>query len=674
MGSVWLGAGGLRVLAHAGSPACMPLSNDEPPLEPFGADSARDLDTPDAAHSWKWRIWHYVTLPLRWRSISYPAMFALGFACSVAFGWIQSEKLPEPVRQRARFASNTMAKALDEILSSDTMEGLLNTTAKLRNVFDNQAASVSGHLSNASTSFKELLPSGNFGIKELFGTWQVPTVSQVLGQSERIGVRKAREGFVARSPVVMIPGIITTGLEVWDGEDCIRSYFRQRIWGTTTMFQSLLSDPDCWARHLALNGTTGLDPLQRPHFNRSIRVRPAQGFESADFFVGGYWLWGLMIEALADIGYDYNSMHLASYDWRLSFQDMERRDRYFTRLRQHIETLVSMSKHKAVVVAHSMGGNVWHYFMQWVTHRVHQNWVNDHIDTEVLISSPLLGTPKAFFSLLTGDNRDFASMGRFSAVVNHFFGHKTRREMWRTCSSLSLIMPMGSDDIWGEAMSGMPLVRLQGRNLTMEEAYNLLAAEGNVPEDLQRITPWLIDGLRRSRPMELDRSATSAEPPEHVWANPLAVPLPFAPNMRKYAFYGIGVPTELSGELEEVSGGQGQPQYLIKKDATKDAGFYLANGDYSCPTQSLGLLCVKGWKNDRRNPARIPCQVREYQDKPTTLLSTGSIRGGSASGDHIDLLGNEEMLSDVITIVTGGDVQERILSDIKEFADRWKDN
>eukprot|EP00971_Amphidinium_carterae_P152253 3017617-Amphidinium_carterae.1 len=34
-------------------------------------------------------------------------------------------------------------------------------------------------------------------------------------------------------------------------------------------------------------GTGGLDPLQSPSFNKSIRVRAAQGFESADFFLAG---------------------------------------------------------------------------------------------------------------------------------------------------------------------------------------------------------------------------------------------------------------------------------------------------------------------------------------------------------------------------------------------------
>ena len=221
----------------------------------------------------------------------------------------------------------------------------------LREVLDSQAAAVTGRVWNASHGIGD-------GIGELLDRVRKPLKGR---DEERIGQRMSQKGVRVGHPVVMIPGIITTGLEVWDGEACMKSYFRQRIWGSSSMLQSILSDPDCWVRHLALNSTTGLDPLQRPDLNRSIRVRASQGFESADFFVAGYWIWGILIEALADIGYDINSMYMASFDWRLSFADLEGRDRYFTRLRQQIETLASMGGKKVVVVAHSMGSNVWHY-------------------------------------------------------------------------------------------------------------------------------------------------------------------------------------------------------------------------------------------------------------------------------------------------------------------------
>jgi len=645
------------------------------------ADAVEDLseavERPRFGNRWLTRLWA--------RAASYSGVFVLGILCS-------SRWWPENLVMREKVTSVTSAAAVYANTSNEYLgefvDRLMNGTLMIREVLDNQASSFRGRVQNASLS-----------MQDIFSSMKVPSLRTGGQEEERIGVFMAKTGAKVHHPVVMIPGIITTGLEVWDGEACIRSYFRQRIWGSTSMLQSLLSDPDCWARHLALNSTTGLDPLQSPHFNRSIRVRPSQGFESADFFVGGYWLWGIMIEALADIGYDYNSMHMASYDWRLAFGDLEVRDRYFTRLRQHVEMLVSMSGKKAVVVCHSMGSNVWHYFMQWVTHRVHRNWVHDHIYSEVGISAPMLGLPKAFYSMLTGDNRDFASMGRgFSAVMTHMFGPMTRRRLWRSCSALAMIIPIGGESIWGEELTGCPLVRVGNVSLDASASMDLLGSADLMPEELRRIAPWLLDGVRRSRPPEARRGEKAEEPPEHAWGNVLAAPLPFAPEMQKYAFYGVGVPTDVSATLEETGDDKGTPRYTLKRDATEHFGFELGNGDYAVPLRSLGLMCMKGWKDDRRNPARTPCTIREYLDNPqgftfeekgratlqaakaagaspaqmvTALLTGGYSRGGQPSGDHIDILGNREMLQDLLTVVSGGQVQERIISDIQALADRW---
>jgi len=594
------------------------------------------------------------------------------------------ERLPTPVREQALTAGERVSRAYEELLTSEALERFRNGTSTLKEALEQQAATVTGRMMNASSGVKELLQDFRLPL---------PAMSRDNGE-ERLGVRMAREGFSVHNPVVMIPGIITTSLEVWAGEECIRNYFRQRIWGSTSMLQLLMSDPDCWVRHLQLNSSTGLDPLQSPHFNRSIRVRPSQGFESADFFMAGYWLWGMVIEALADIGYDYNSMHMASYDWRLSFGDLERRDRYFTRLRQQIETLVSMNGKKAVIVTHSMGGNVWHYFLQWVTYRVHANWVHDHIYAEVHISAPMLGLPKAFYSLLTGDNRDFASMGAgFSTLMNRLFGPLTRRRIWRSCSSLAMIMPMGGEAVWGR-----PLVQVGNRSYGVDGARDLLASRAAVPEDLRRISRWLLDGLRREHPADVHPSSRGQEPPEHLWANPLAVPLPFAPGLKKYAFYGVGIPTDVSAVLEEAGDEEHRPRYAIDRDATEDRGFYFDDGDYSVPVQSAGLMCLKGWKDKQRNPAQTPCVIREYMDSSNStvadnlvakaaqtagelvgvqtmaaLLSGGYSRGRQPSGDHVDILGNELMLRDLLTVASGRELQERIVSNLRAAADRWKD-
>lgn len=74
--------------------------------------------------------------------------------------------------------------------------------------------------------------------------------------------------------------------------------------------------PLCWLEHLSLDNETGLDPP-------GIRVRAVPGLVAADYFAPGYFVWAVLIENLAKIGYEGKNLHMAAYDWRLSFQNTE---------------------------------------------------------------------------------------------------------------------------------------------------------------------------------------------------------------------------------------------------------------------------------------------------------------------------------------------------------------
>ena len=39
------------------------------------------------------------------------------------------------------------------------------------------------------------------------------------------------EGVTALHPVVLVPGIVTGGLELWEGKPCAEGLFRKRLWG-----------------------------------------------------------------------------------------------------------------------------------------------------------------------------------------------------------------------------------------------------------------------------------------------------------------------------------------------------------------------------------------------------------------------------------------------------------
>lgn len=47
------------------------------------------------------------------------------------------------------------------------------------------------------------------------------------------GVKLKKEGLKAMHPVIFIPGIVTGGLELWEGKQCADGLFRKRLWGGT---------------------------------------------------------------------------------------------------------------------------------------------------------------------------------------------------------------------------------------------------------------------------------------------------------------------------------------------------------------------------------------------------------------------------------------------------------
>ena len=149
-----------------------------------------------------------------------------------------------------------------------------------------------GYLSELPEQIAALLPD------ELHS--QLSRFQTLMGDVTRPGIAARDDGIHAHYPVILIPGIITTALEVWEGEACARPHFRQRLWGSTLMLRSILLDTRCWMRHMMLDPHTGMDPP-------GIKLRSSTGMEAADYLVSGFWVWAKVIENLADIGYDSNS-------------------------------------------------------------------------------------------------------------------------------------------------------------------------------------------------------------------------------------------------------------------------------------------------------------------------------------------------------------------------------
>lgn len=170
-----------------------------------------------------------------------------------------------------------------------------------------------------------------------------------------------------------------------------------------------------------------------------IRLRAAQGFEAADYFMANYWVWGKVLENMADMGYDASTMTLESYDWRLAFPVLEARDGYLTKLKYKIEAFHKASNKKVIITSHSLGAILVNYFFAWVTTSEEDggggggaNWVDEHIHAYVNIAGALLGVPKAATALLSGEMSDTIFMGTAGNLVEQFLGKRMRMDLWST--------------------------------------------------------------------------------------------------------------------------------------------------------------------------------------------------------------------------------------------------
>lgn len=75
-----------------------------------------------------------------------------------------------------------------------------------------------------------------------------------------VGLALKEEGLAADLPLVMIPGVISTGLESWGTGKQSRKYFRKRLWGSWNMLKAMVTDQPNWKNHIMLDKETGLDP------------------------------------------------------------------------------------------------------------------------------------------------------------------------------------------------------------------------------------------------------------------------------------------------------------------------------------------------------------------------------------------------------------------------------
>ncbi|KAI1856675.1 hypothetical protein JX265_008884 [Neoarthrinium moseri] len=500
-----------------------------------------------------------------------------------------------------------------------------------------------------------------------------------------VGIKARSEGLTAHHPIIMIPGTISTGLESWGTANISRPYFRKRLWGSWTMMKALVMDKEGWKKHIMLDKRTGLDPP-------GVKLRAAQGFDAADFFITGYWIWNKIFENLASLGYDPTNSFTAAYDWRLSYQNLETRDQYFTRLKTHIEMAHQFSGKKVVLASHSMGGQVLFYFLHWVASPRGggggDNWVETYVEAWINISGCMLGAVKDLTAILSGEMRDTAQMNAFAVYgLDQFLNKDERAEIFRAMPGISSMMPLGGDRVWGNltwAPDDLPgqkhsfgsLLNFRaGGNWSIPERN--LTVEGSMEYLMNTTEDWYQDMIKSSYSHGVADTAAEVNANEddpRKWINPLETRLPLAPSLKVFCFYGVGKPTErayyyrppdvppLTNLNITIDTG------LIVDDI--DHGVIMGEGDGTVNLLSTGYMCSKGWHLKRYNPAGVKVTVYEMPHEPERF----NPRGGPNTADHVDILGRQNLNELLLRVAAGkGDtIQPNIVSNILQYAEKVK--
>eukprot|EP01038_Epipyxis_sp_PR26KG_P009603 gene9603-12932_t len=213
-----------------------------------------------------------------------------------------------------------------------------------------------------------------------------------------------------RPPILLLPGIVSSRLIAWKKKQCIGPdiNIQDIIWlNLKKLVETMTYDKHCWLDCLKL-GINGSDP-------DNCKIRPDEGLSAiGELSPGNLYtppatsIFTPLIKMLAsELGYDVNNIIGSPYDWRLAPCQMESRDSFFTTLKFRLETTVKRHNRPAIVIAHSMGNNLFMYFCNWLEHvdkpRLGwKNWLKKHVWGYVGFAAPLLGAPSALKSVMSG--------------------------------------------------------------------------------------------------------------------------------------------------------------------------------------------------------------------------------------------------------------------------------
>ncbi|KAE9621891.1 hypothetical protein Lal_00032827 [Lupinus albus] len=205
---------------------------------------------------------------------------------------------------------------------------------------------------------------------------------------------------------IIIPGFASTQLRAWSILDCPYSPLDfnplDLVWLDTT---KLLSAVNCWLKCMLLEPYNQTD-------HPDCKSRPDSGLSGITELDPGYItgplssVWKEWIKWCIEFGIEANAIIAVPYDWRLAPSMLEERDLYFHKLKLTFETAFKLRGGPSLVFAHSLGNNVFRYFLEWLKLEIapkhYIQWLDQHIHAYFAVGSPLLGATETIEATLSG--------------------------------------------------------------------------------------------------------------------------------------------------------------------------------------------------------------------------------------------------------------------------------
>jgi hypothetical protein len=295
-----------------------------------------------------------------------------------------------------------------------------------------------------------------------------------------------------KHPVVLVPGFASGRLRTWRDASCKAEVagleiggrgvgwdVGDSVWINTPM---IVGQRACWLRCMGL--VNGTDPEPGADGMGACKLRADEGLDAISKLDPGVItgpltdVWWTFIQTMANelgVAPD-NGIVAAPFDWRLSPRKLQERDNYFTKFRHLIEEQVLKRPGNvncetdtalcpgAVVVAHSMGNNIFRYFCEWLESDLgtlhYKKWLDRYIYLFVGVGAPWLGAAEGIRTMFSGNT--------FGLPISV----NEAREMGKSFGSGPLMMPV---TVPGETTDGNSHINIKFEHPQGEDIY---AAKG----------------------------------------------------------------------------------------------------------------------------------------------------------------------------------------------------